>query len=135
MNLRPRTLANALWLGLVLLIAGRLLDLQWHVGHDEFETASDQLRAHWLAWAGAILLLILAAVATRQQHPSRAMTVLLVSAAGYLAVAAWHFYEHSQHRDTDLPHVLLAVTQLAMLVAAPLAALALRPRPARARHG
>jgi hypothetical protein len=78
-------LAAALWIGFGASIAGRLLDLQWHVTHDEFETAGDQVRAHWLAWLGAVVL---------------------------------------------LPHVLLAVTLIAMLVGAPLAALTLR----RERH-
>jgi cytochrome bd-type quinol oxidase subunit 2 len=115
-----------MWIGFGASIAGRLLDLQWHLTHDEFETAGDQLRAHWLAWLGAVLLLVAVAIALSQRRASRAMTALFVAAAGYVVVAVWHFYEHSQRRDPELPHVLLAVTLIAMLVGAPLAALTLR---------
>jgi cytochrome bd-type quinol oxidase subunit 2 len=123
-------LAAALWIGFGASIAGRLLDLQWHVTHDEFETAGDQVRAHWLAWLGAVVLLVAVAVALSQRRASPALTALFVGTAGYAVVSVWHFYEHSQHRDPDLPHVLLAVTLIAMLVGAPLAALTLR----RERH-
>jgi hypothetical protein len=127
MTWSPPRLAALLWLGLVVLIAGRLLDLRWHATHDEFETASDQLRAHWLAWLGALILLAAAVVVFRRQR-GRGLSALLIGAAGYGVVAGWHLYEHSQDRDPDLPHVLLALTQLTMLVAAPLAAMTVRRR-------
>jgi cytochrome bd-type quinol oxidase subunit 2 len=126
MTISSERLAAALWIGFGASIAGRLLDLRWHVTHDEFETAGDQVRAHWLAWLGALVLLVAVAVALSQRRANPAMTALFVAAAGYAVVAIWHFYEHSQHRDPDLPHVLLAVTLIAMLVGAPLAALNLR---------
>lgn len=117
-----RTLATMLWVGLAMSIAGRLLDLQWHATHDEFETASDQFRAHWLAWLGALVLLAAAALALAQGRRGLAVTAVVVGAAGYAVAALWHFYEHSQHRDPDLPHVLLTVAQIVMLVGTPLAA-------------
>jgi cytochrome bd-type quinol oxidase subunit 2 len=129
-----RTLARTLWIGLVLLVAGRVLDLQWHASHDEFETASDQLRAHWLAWVGALVLLVGAGIAVRERHRSPMPAVLLIGAVGYAAVAVWHFYEHSQLRDPDLPHVLLAISQILMFVGAPLAARALSQQPTRIDH-
>lgn len=135
MTLEARTLARALWVGLVVSIAGRALDLRWHATHDEFETASDQLRAHWVAWLGALILLGAAAVALSQRQRGPAVWAVAVGAAGYAVVAAWHFYEHSQLRDPDLPHILLAITQIVMLGGAPVAAVTLtRPR-VRARHG
>lgn len=128
MSLSPRPLAAWLWIGLAVSIAGRALDLRWHATHDEFETISDQTQAHWLAWLGALVLLVIAALGTAQGHSSVAMFAILIGAGGYALVAVWHFYEHSQLRDPDLPHVLLALTQLVMLVGAPVAAWTLRSR-------
>lgn len=127
-------LSLALWIGFGVSIAGRLLDLRWHVTHDEFETARDQLQAHWLAWLGALVLLVAAGIAITHREASPALSAVFVAAAGYTVVAVWHFYEHSRHRDPDLPHALLAVTLIVMLLAAPLAALALRRQPAAPPH-
>ena len=135
MNLSPRRLVISLWAGFAISIAGRALDLRWHATHDEFETANDQLRAHWLAWLGAIVLLATAALALAQGRRGLALPTLVAGAAGYLGVASWHFYEHSQLRDPDLPHILLAVAQVAMLVAAPLAAVSLDRQRWQADHG
>lgn len=135
MNLSLRTLVISLWTGLAISIAGRALDLRWHATHDEFETANDQLRAHWLAWLGAVVLVATAALALAQGRRSLALPTVLIGAVGYVGVAAWHFYEHSQHRDPDLPHILLAVAQVAMLVSAPLAAVSLDRQRVRADHG
>ena len=59
--------------------------------------------------------------------------------AGRLCYLWWHptqeVYEHSQLRDSDLPHFLLTVSQLVLLTASPLAALSLRVHPTAARHG
>lgn len=113
--------AAGLIIGLAASIAGRVIDLRWHATHDEFETVSDQLRAHWLAWLGALVLLLVALSATVQRRSSPAMTAVLIGAVAYAPIAAWHLYEHSQHRDPDLPHVLLALSQIAMLVGAGIA--------------
>jgi hypothetical protein len=41
-----RRLLTGLWAGIVVSIAGRLLDLRWHATHDEFETeVLEQLQA------------------------------------------------------------------------------------------
>jgi hypothetical protein len=41
-----RRLLTELWAGIVVSIAGRLLDLRWHATHDEFETeVLEQLQA------------------------------------------------------------------------------------------
>ena len=57
-----RRLSLGRWvaIGVALLLAGRLIDLAWHVTHPEFETASDQLRAHAVVWLGVLLLLLIA---------------------------------------------------------------------------
>jgi hypothetical protein len=111
-----RRILTGLWAGLVVSIAGRLLDLRWHATHDEFETGTDQLQAHWLAWLGALVLLVAAAAAWRGREQLRnpATAATLAGAIGYGLVAARHFWEHSQHREATLTHLLLVVTQVAM---------------------
>ena len=42
------------------------------------------------------------------------MTVVFASALLYAAVAVWHFSLHQQLRYPDLPHVLLAVSQVCL---------------------
>jgi hypothetical protein len=104
-------------LGAVVLTAGRLLDLRWHATHEEFETGMDQLQAHWLAWLGAVVLLAVGAVAVRSAvYRSPGFVVLFASASLYAVVAVWHFWLHQQLRDPDLPHVLLALSQLGLYV-------------------
>jgi hypothetical protein len=56
----PRQLLAA---GVALFVLGRLIDLWGHATHPEFETASDQLRAHAVVWAGALVMLWAAALA------------------------------------------------------------------------
>jgi drug/metabolite transporter (DMT)-like permease len=103
--------------GAVVLTAGRLLDLRWHATHEEFETGTDQLQAHWLAWLGAVLLFVTSAVAVRSAtYRSPGFVVVLASASLYVVVAVWHFWLHQQLRDPDLPHVLLALSQLGLYV-------------------
>jgi hypothetical protein len=59
---------------------------------------------------------------------------VLVGASVYAATAVWHFYEHSQHRDPDVAHLLLVLSQVVMLGGAVAAALAARGLPVRRRH-
>lgn len=114
---RIRRLRLIVVVGVVVLTAGRVLDLRWHATHDEFETGRDQLQAHWPAWLGALLLLCVAAIAMRWRVcRSPGFVVLFASAALYAAVAVWHFSLHQQLRDPDLPHVLLAVSQVGLYV-------------------
>jgi hypothetical protein len=88
-----------LWWGVGLFVLGRIVDLIWHATHPEFETAADQLRAHSVVWLGALLMIVAAATA-------------FVSGRGRSG------YEHSQHRDPDLPHLLLLITNVAMFLGA-----------------
>lgn len=97
------------------LTVGRGADLWWHATHDEFETGADQLQAHWLPWLGALIMFATALVAIRQPSlRSPGFAVVLGSASLYAALAVWHFWLHQQLRDPDLPHVLLAVSQLGL---------------------
>jgi hypothetical protein len=116
---RIRRLRVTVLVGVGLLTAGRLLDLRWHATHDEFETGIDQLEAHWLAWLAAVVLLAAGAVAVRSAtYRSPGFVVVFGSASLYVVVATWHFWLHQQLRDPDLPHVLLALSQLGLYVGA-----------------
>ena len=105
----------ALWAATAVAIAGRTVALRWHATHDEFETGSDQFQAHWLAWLGTAALMTVAAVALRRRvSPPVGLQLIVGGGVGYAMVATWHFWLHSQHRDPDLPHMLLAVSQLVL---------------------
>ena len=119
---RIRRLRVIVLAGAVALTAGRVLDLWWHATHEEFETGIEQLQAHWLAWSGAAVLLAAgAAAARRPAYRSPGMTVVFASALLYAAVAVWHFWLHQQLRDPELPHVLLAVSQVGLYVGSAIA--------------
>jgi hypothetical protein len=100
-----RRLVAGLWAGIVVSVAGRLLDLRWHATHQEFETGADQLQAHWLAWLGAPLVLLLVAAGAwrgRAHLRNRAITLTLVGAVAYGLVAVWHFWQHTRHQEATL---------------------------------
>jgi hypothetical protein len=111
----PRRLLAA---GVALFVLGRLIDLWWHATHPEFETASDQLRAHAVVWAGAIVMLWAAALALTRGSREGGFVAVAVGGLGYAAVAVWHFIEHANGRDPDLPHLLLLITNLVMFAGA-----------------
>jgi heme/copper-type cytochrome/quinol oxidase subunit 2 len=105
----------------IVVIAGRVLDARWHASHDEFEAASQQLGAHWLAWLGVIGMLAVAAVAVRRspsERRNRGYAVVLAGGSLYVPVAAWHFIEHANKNDPELAHVLLATGQVLLFVGA-----------------
>jgi hypothetical protein len=102
--------------GAVLMTVGRAVDLRWHATHDEFETGSDQLTAHWVAWLGALVLLAVACLGMRRLYRSPGYVILFVSSVAYAGTAVWHFSLHNQLRDPALPHALLAVAQLGLYV-------------------
>lgn len=110
---------TALWGAMAASIAGQLLDLRWHLAHDEFETASDQLQAHWLSWIGAMALLAVAADAVRRERRGRGAYMVIAYAAGlYLAVAVWHFIAHDRGSDPELAHLFIAVAKIAAIAGA-----------------
>jgi hypothetical protein len=112
-----RRYLEVLWIGAGVQIIGRIIDGIWHATHDEFETASDQLQAHTVIWIGVLVTLVGSALAMRSKPRDRNIgyPVVLVASIVYAGVAAWHFIEHANHSDPDLPHVLIAVTWVVLL--------------------
>ncbi len=103
-------------IGFVAQIAGRLVDLQWHLTHDEFEGAAEQFRAHWLIWLATLFVLALAAVAVRTVpggSERQGYLVVLIANLAYAVVAVAHFFQHLDHREVDWAHLLLAITGIA----------------------
>jgi hypothetical protein len=113
--IREKPLA-ALWIAVAVLIVGRLVDLQWHLTHDDFEGAADQVRAHLVLWIGVLMLLGVTVVAIRQGTAGFGYRLALGGAAFYVPVAVWHFVEHANGSDPELPHVLIALAYIAMLI-------------------
>lgn len=118
-----RPFAKAIWIGIVVQLAGRIIDGRWHATHDEFEGAAQQLEAHWLVWIGVLVTLAAAGSAMRRlAGKERNAGYLLVfwGAFLYVGVAVWHFLEHVAHNDPALPHILLVVTTVMMIAGAAL---------------
>lgn len=127
---RIKRLRIAVLLGAVVMTAGRVIDVQWHATHPEFETGADQIQAHWLAWLGALVLLAASTMGVAgRRYRSPGFLILVGSAWLYAGVAVWHFWLHQQLRDPDLPHALLALSQLGLYMgAAFIGAGLIRPR-------
>jgi hypothetical protein len=125
---------RALWLAVAVQLAGRLLDLRWHLTQDEFEGTSQQLEAHWLLWLGVLATLAVAAWAVlRPERLAGHHGYLLTVAAGllYVPVAVWHFIAHANGEDPEMAHVLVGVGGVGMVIGAVLATLLVRrSRPA-----
>jgi hypothetical protein len=112
---------QAVWVGIAIQIAGRILDGRWHATHDEFEGASQQLEAHWLLWLGVAVTLVAAGLAlARLSRAERNLgfSVLFASGVFYTGVAIWHFIEHANDNDPEVAHVLLAIGQLGIIAGA-----------------
>jgi hypothetical protein len=120
---------RALWIAVVVQLAGRLLDLRWHLTHDEFEGTSQQLEAHWLLWIGVLATVAVAAwtVARPERIGGHAGYVLTLAAGVfYVPVSVWHFIAHANGEDPGLAHVLLGLAMVGMVSGAVLAALLVR---------
>lgn len=104
--------------GIAVFIAGRIVDAMWHASHDEFETATQQVQAHAVVWAGVLILLFASARALRLELRSPGYTAPLAAGLFYAGVAGWHFWEHSHFRDPELPHILLFAANVAILASA-----------------
>jgi hypothetical protein len=113
-----RRSTRLLWIGVSVFVAGRIIDLLWHATHPEFETATDQLRAHAVVWLGALLMIAAAARGIGIVTGRSGYVLVLAAGLGYGGVALWHFYEHLQLRDPELPHLLLLVTNILMFIGA-----------------
>ena len=128
--IRERPLA-ALWLAMAVMILGRLLDLQWHATHDEFEGTSQQFEAHWLLWIGVLMVLAVAAIGVRDGVGGMGYRVVLLSTILYVPLSIWHFIEHANGADPELAHVLLGIANLCMVAGAIVAVIETRrPSPA-----
>lgn len=112
---------QAVWVGIAVQIAGRILDARWHLTHDEFEATSQQFEAHWLLWLGVAITLVasgLALARLSRAERNSGFAVLFASCVFYSGIAIWHFIEHANHNDPDVAHVLLAIGQIAMIAGA-----------------
>ena len=109
----------ALWGAFGVQVSGRLLDLQWHRTHSEFETGADQVTAHWLVWLGTVLILAVAVWGLRTGPPPperRGYLLVLWSNVVYVAVAVAHFIQHLDRQEVDWAHIGLAITNIGSLV-------------------
>lgn len=125
----PSRTLQFLWAAVAVQLLGRLLDLRWHLTNDEFEGTAQQFEAHWLLWLGVIATIAIAAVGWRSSETSAVRSgyaAVVVTGLAYSGVAIWHFIEHANGADPELAHVLLAVAQVAMIVAAIAVTLATR---------
>lgn len=112
---RLATPSRLLAIGVVTFVGGRLFDAWWHTGPDEFETGLDQVRAHWLAWLGVLIILAAGLRGVRERR-SPGYAVALAGALAYAVVAARHFYEHTERREADVTHLLLVLANVVVLL-------------------
>lgn len=99
------------------MVLGRVIDLVWHATHPEFETAGDQVRAHAVVWLGVLILLVAAGRAVAVGLREGGYLFLLAAVLLDVVVSVWHFWEHYNQRDPDLPHVLLLVANIGIFAA------------------
>ena len=100
-------------------IAGRLVDLRWHMTHDEFEGGAQQLEAHWLIWLATAFVIAVSASAVRRVEETaqrRGYLIILAANLAYGGVAVIHFFQHLNRSDVDWAHVLLVVTSIAAVI-------------------
>jgi hypothetical protein len=130
---------RALWIAVAVQLAGRLLDLRWHLTHDEFEGTSQQLEAHWLLWLGVLATVAVAAwvvLMPERLAGYHGYLLTLAAAALYVPVAVWHFVAHANSEDPELAHVLVGIGGVGMVIGAVLATLLVRRgRPAAPAEG
>jgi hypothetical protein len=116
---RDRRLFRLLLIAFAAQVAGRLVDLQWHATHEEFEGGFEQLQAHWLIWLATLFMTAVAMLAVRyRDQPSlwRGYLVVLLANLAYAVVAVIHFFQHLNQLEVDWTHVLLALTNVAAFV-------------------
>lgn len=116
----------ALWIAVGVVIVGRLVDLQWHLAHDEFEGVSEQFRAHTVVWIGVLMVVAVTIVAIKQGVRERGFLLAFAGAVVYVPVAIWHFVEHANGADPEVAHVLLGVADVAIILGAIVAAITAR---------
>ena len=104
--------------GVTGLVLGELIDLRWHLTHDEFETTSDQLQAHWLNWLAAASVLALAVSALRRGATHLGYRLVATGGSSYAGLSVWHFIAHANHSDPEIVHVLIAIVKVALFAGA-----------------
>src|SRR5688500_14495265 len=104
--------ALALVAAVGVVIVGRLVDLQWHLTHDEFEGVSEQFRAHTVVWIGVLCVLGVTVFAIRRGVRIPGIRLSLAGALLYVPVAIWHFIEHANGADPEIAHVMLAIADV-----------------------
>ncbi len=117
---------TALWIAVGIVILGRLVDLQWHLSHDEFEGTSQQFRAHTVVWIGVLSVLAVTVIAIRAGVRNPGLTLALAGTVVYIPVAVWHFIEHANGTDPEVAHVLLGIADVVIIGGAIVASLARR---------
>jgi lipopolysaccharide export LptBFGC system permease protein LptF len=133
---RPAQLLTALGIGVLVQLIGRGIDFRWHATHDEFETAADQLQAHWVLWVGALITLAVSSAALRRgraRSERLGYVLVLAGSIGYLAAALWHFLEHLAENESTPAHVAVAATWGVLLVGVVVTAVMWRRAQARLR--
>lgn len=100
-------------------IAGRLVDLQWHVTHEEFEGAAEQVQAHWLIWlatAAVVAVGVLGVRDVQERGQRRGYLIVLIGNLAYAVVSVVHFLQHLNQLEVDWAHLLLAITSVVATV-------------------
>ena len=118
-QLPSRRSLQHLWIAFAIQVAGRLLDFWWHATHDQFESGTDQLRAHWLVWIGTALVLVVGvrALLAGVAGPERPGYLTVVLANGlYVPIAVAHFFQHMNHQEVDWAHAGLGITNVAAAI-------------------
>jgi hypothetical protein len=107
-----------LWWGVGVFAVGK--DRRPHLAHHPpgVRDGDRPSQAHSVVWLGALLMIVAAARVFASGNRNGGYLLVLLAGLAYGAVAVWHFYEHSRHRDPDLPHLLLLVTNMAMFLGA-----------------
>jgi hypothetical protein len=130
---RRDRLLVVLWLGVGAMLADELVDLRWHLTHDEFETGGDQLRAHWLTWLGALVAVAAGAAGTWRGADNGGYRLVAGLGLAYAGLAVWHFVAHVEQSDPAVAHHLIAVSKVGIVGAAVVAAVKARETWARGR--
>ena len=136
--MNPSPLLRWLWVAIAVQLAGRLVDLRWHLANDEFEGTAQQFEAHWLLWIGVLATLVVAVLIWRSplRDVSRGGALGIVSGTvAYVGVSVWHFVEHANGADPEVAHLLLGITQTVVLIAAIVLTVSARRRPRAAATG
>jgi hypothetical protein len=116
----PRQL-YALWVAILVQVLGRISDGIWHLNHEDFEGAVDQIEAHFVLWTGVLMTLAASGWGLRTDPaPERKVGYVLtfVAALVYVPASVWHFIGHANGEELDVAHAVLAVAQVAMIVGA-----------------